>query len=227
MNENDKIDLLLKHDLHKLGFGLTHNKINRLLSNNAIKADGIAAWFSRNFLKMNFTKSPFRISLIKFSYQNNRREYISKMKLLVKKLFKLTNPIKLHSEILQSEILNLYNESKNFLYTSLKYHILLTTAFYYFLQKNIPFHRLYLNITDKMDDYSEFQVIYRNESLGNLLLTERGGISRVHPKFCYMWMRRTKISVIGGDRVLDGLLSQIPSWSCALATIEDYLEGNK
>ncbi|MBD3226936.1 MAG: hypothetical protein GF329_02010 [Candidatus Lokiarchaeota archaeon] len=41
------------------------------------------------------------------------------------------------------------------------------------------------------------------------------------PSFSLSWARRTKTSIGGEDKVLDGLLMKINSWSTALATIED------
>ncbi|MBD3229854.1 MAG: hypothetical protein GF329_16850 [Candidatus Lokiarchaeota archaeon] len=47
-------------------------------------------------------------------------------------------------------------------------------------------------------------------------------MSRVFPRFSLSWARRTKTSIGGEDKVLDGLLMKINSWSTALATIEEY-----
>ncbi|TFF85793.1 MAG: hypothetical protein EU551_03250 [Promethearchaeota archaeon] len=80
--------------------------------------------------------------------------------------------------------------------------------------------RLYLCENEGAE--SPFQIIFKDESREWALLKNKG-MSRVLPNFSLSWVRRTKITSIGGDgTVLDGLLSQIYSWSCALATIEDY-----
>ena len=47
-------------------------------------------------------------------------------------------------------------------------------------------------------------------------------MSRVLPDFSLSWVRRTRLSIGGDDRILGGLLARIGSWSTALATIEDF-----
>ena len=73
---------------------------------------------------------------------------------------------------------------------------------------------------------SPFQIIYKDEDREWALLPTEG-MSRVFPKFSQTWVRRTELSIGGEDRFLDGLLSQIGSWSAALSTIEDWKELNE
>jgi hypothetical protein len=133
------------------------------------------------------------------------------------------DPIRLHKKILNSELLNLYNEAITYPYTSLKYHLLLSCSIYYNLFQGHDIFNLYLCENGKVD--SPFQIIFKNNEI-EWALTPHKGISRVWQRFDLTWIRRITES-IGGDRVLDGLLSSITSWSAALATIEDYNRINK
>ncbi|MHA1312708.1 MAG: hypothetical protein ACTSRB_02245 [Candidatus Helarchaeota archaeon] len=47
-------------------------------------------------------------------------------------------------------------------------------------------------------------------------------MSRINLKFCVTWDRRLNLSVGGEDPILDAMLSRIPSWSAALALIDDW-----
>ncbi|MHA1269820.1 MAG: hypothetical protein ACTSPY_08560 [Candidatus Helarchaeota archaeon] len=221
----DELLIILKHDLHKIGLGKSHRQVYEELSIDGKKADSIASWFSRNFLRNDFSNSPFRKSLVfNFQKNNNFREYRLRIKNIVKNLFDENDPINLHKKIIGSKILSLYSEARSFPYSCLKYHILLTCAFFFNFKKtnNNNFKKLYLG---ENVDANEFQVIFRAPGF-EWSLTTNEGISRIYPKFNETWIRRMKKS-IGGDRFLDGLLAQISSWSCALATIEDYIEIEK
>jgi len=217
---------ILKHDLHKVTpSGAPHS---RALSNpNARRADGIASWFSRNFMRSKFNKNYVRKSLLKFSYNNSSREILISKRSSIEELFNENDPEKLHRKILHSKLLNFYSESRLYPFSSLKYHLLLTCAIYYNLKNNIDFTKLYLCENGKPK--SHYQVIY---SINNITWSlepnknsensgKAGKISRLYPNFSETWKRRLK-SKIGGDKMLDGMLATIKSWSAALATIEDY-----
>ena len=73
---------------------------------------------------------------------------------------------------------------------------------------------------------SPFQIIYKDKDREWALLPD-GGMSRVSPEFSKTWVKRTEPSIGGENHILDGLLSQIRSWSAALATVEDWKELNK
>jgi hypothetical protein len=215
--------LMLKHDLHKLSKNAPKHK-NALTDKVMQKADGIASWLSRNFRFQEFSNKPFRISLVKNSNGNNNyREYKIHKTESANNLFTENDPIRLHEKILNSELLNLYNEAITYPYTSLKYHLLLSCSIYYNLFQGHDIFNLYLCENDQVD--SPFQIIFKNDEI-EWVLTPHKGISRVWHRFDLTWMRRITDS-IGGDRVLDGLLSSITSWSTALATIEDYNKENK
>jgi hypothetical protein len=175
---------------------------------------------SRNFAYQEIEEiNPFRHSLI-FNNGKVSREIRIKNRGELNILFNEKDPYKLHSYILNSRLLNQYHEAKNYPFTSLKYHLLLTCAIFYNLGKGYPIEKLYL--CENEESESPFQIILKDESREWALLKEKG-MSRVLPNFSLSWVRRTEITSIGGDgTVLDGLLSQIYSWSCALATIEDY-----
>ena len=213
----NSILIVLKHDLHKIFRSATpHN--SSLPDKLMKKADSTASWYSRNFKFRQFSNNPLRLSLIKNKNHNNYREYRSKVKEEVRNLFRESDPYKLHSKILNSRILNLFNEAKTYPYTSLKYHLLLTCALFYNFQIKNKNSKLYL--CENQIPNSQFQIIYRdNEREWAILPID--GLSRVLPRFDLTWIRRMKES-IGGDRMLDGLLATIKSWSVALSTIEDY-----
>jgi hypothetical protein len=211
--------MVLKHDLHKVS---TRNAIphkDALKDGLMRKADGTASWMSRNFAYQEIDEiSPFRHSLI-FNNGKISREIRIKNKDELTNLFNEKNPYKLHATILNSRLLNQYHEAKNYPFTSLKYHLLLTCAIYYNLAKGYPIEKLYL--CENKEVKSPFQVIFKDENREWALLPDRG-MSRVLPNFSLSWVRRIKTSIGGEGTVLDGLLSQIYSWSCALATIEDF-----
>ncbi|MHA1250159.1 MAG: hypothetical protein ACTSRP_09245 [Candidatus Helarchaeota archaeon] len=217
--------LLLKHDLHKLNLGLSHSSVYNKLSQEARRADGLAAWFSRNFLKQKFVNSNFRISLIS-GYVNKN---IDKIKLIerIKILFSETDPVKLHKKILNSEELNYFCEAREYPFTSLKYHILLVSAFYFFLNKG-DFRHLYLSENYNDNDVSEFQVILRLNGIEWAITTKNNkNLSRIFSNFCDTWNRRVKKSILEDGQILNSLLGQIMSWSTALGNIEDYIKNLK
>ncbi|MHA1271586.1 MAG: hypothetical protein ACTSPY_17465 [Candidatus Helarchaeota archaeon] len=220
--------LILKHDLHKLFPSLySHSCLNTVLEK---KADSMASFFSRNFLKEKFSPNYIRLSFINGQSQISKNDLYSK-KILLKELFSESNPVVLHSKILNSKILNLFSESRTFPYTSLKYHILLTCAFYYNLKMhNNRFTQYYLYENIKPE--SEFQIIYSNKDVQWCIMPKNSYkkinkniyLGPIYPNFGITWMRRMKSSIIGGDRFLDNSLSQIPSWSCGLSYLEDYMD---
>jgi len=215
--------MVLKHDLHKIiPLSTPHSKA--LPNNNARRADGIAAWFSRNWMKSKFNKNYTRQSLLKHSYNNDSREVLAYKRILIKKLFNENDPRKLHHKILHSKLLNFYSESRMYPFSSLKYHILLTCAIYYNLKYKIDFTKLYLYKNTDID--SCYQVIFSTNkitwSLQPSYSEKEGKISPIYPYFNFTWRRRLKSTIIGGDRTLDGMLVTIKSWSAALATLEEY-----
>ena len=193
----------------------------------ARRADAVAAWLGRGSdqaYQESFDLSNYRKSLIfpLWNHQNSRR-MINQHRAEILDLFKESNPYQLHEAILVSKLLNFYNEAREHPYSSLKYHILLTCAFYYNLQNNFQLKDLYLCENLLVD--SPFQVIYQDaqRQWSLLPLQKARGMSRVWDKFHMTWRRRRRISIGGDQRVLDGLLSSIGSWTMALTTIEDFV----
>ncbi|MHA1752628.1 MAG: hypothetical protein ACTSWR_10875 [Candidatus Helarchaeota archaeon] len=217
--------LVLKHDLHKIYLFKTHREIKNEFSNYARKADALAAFLSRNCLKEKFLNTPFRKSIIKrYKHNNNNREMLRKYKEEILELFKQDDPVELHYKLLNNKVLNLFSEARSYPYTSLKYHLILTSAIYYFLQNGKNLFKLYL--TDNIKKYSEFQLIFYNKKIDfKLFIAEEKGMSKIYTRFNYSWSKRTKLTKIGGDRFLESLLLQIPSWSVALGTLEEYLDS--
>lgn len=215
--------LLLKHDLHKLGFFYSHKEIFDKMDSYGRKADSIASWFSRNCFYQKFNKNLFRYSIItrNFLISKNLREFNIELKNLVNQLFDETDPTKLHTKILNNKILNYYAESRCFPYTSLKYHLLLTTAIYYNLKNGFKLFKLYLSTNS--NEITPYQKIFEYKGI-KLFITPERGISRIYNNFSKTWMRRTKTLL--NDRFINAILSQIKSWSCALVTLEDYLRLN-
>jgi hypothetical protein len=220
------IILILKHDLHKLSIpgGLPHSKA--LVDEVARRADGVASRLSRNGDVQEFEKFYLRKSYLTHLNINEdrRKEQVSDLKGEVAKLFKEKDPYKLHDLILNSTILNLFSEARQHPFTSYKYHLLLACSLYNNLKNTMEWHELYLSENSEVE--SPFQVIYRDGEREWALLPS-GGMSRVSLKFCTAWVRRTELSLGGDSRVLDGLLSQIGSWSAALATVEDWMKSEK
>jgi hypothetical protein len=218
--------LILKHDLHKLSIpgGLPHSKA--LVDEVARRADGVASRLSRNGDVQEFEKFYLRKSyLMQLNINEDRRkEKVSEFKGEVAKLFKEKDPYKLHNLIVGSSILNLFSEARQHSFTSYKYHLLLVCSLYYNFKNNVKWHWLYLS--ENFEVESPFQVIYRDGEREWALLPS-GGMSRVSLRFCKTWVRRTEQSLGGERRVLDGLLSQIGSWSGALATVEDWMKSEK
>ncbi|MHA1298706.1 MAG: hypothetical protein ACTSO9_04595 [Candidatus Helarchaeota archaeon] len=213
---------ILKHDLHKLkirGFKSHKESLTKLKMKHA---DGVASRFSRNSKESEFDlKNRFYIRdsyLLDLNKKYIESQIIKKREEIFK-IFNEKNPLKLHNLILSSKLLNQFTESRVHTYTSYKYHLLLTCALYWNFQHNNTWKQLYLTDDEKIIT-SPYQIIYRDADRV-WALTPEAGMSRVSPKFNQTWVRRTKL-VIGGDHILDGLLSQITSWSEALATIEDW-----
>jgi len=222
---NEDFLRILRHDLHKVR--VPGAPVHRVAMPNekAREADGLAAWFSRNFLYDSFKEEFYRKSLI-FPMRNlkNPRVLINQHKSEVAELFKEDDALKLHDAVVTSKLLNLFSEARNYPYTSLKYHILLTCAFYYNLNQNYKLSDLYL--CENSPITSPFQIIYRNSSRAWAILPQQkeDGFTRVFSRFYTSWERRTKL-IFGGDyRVLAGFLSSISSWTTALAVIEDFRE---
>ncbi|MHA1381669.1 MAG: hypothetical protein ACTSRG_25145 [Candidatus Helarchaeota archaeon] len=214
--------VILRHDLHKLkikGYKL-HNEA--LINKDMIMADCVSSWFSRpnsckDFDKNNklFLRKSYFLRYDKIQLENN----INQTKDELFKLFNEKTPEKLHKKVLKSKILNFFCEARSFPYTSYKYHLLLTGSIYWNLLHNYRWQDLYLCENEKVE--SQFQIIYK-DSDREWALSPTKGMSRVSPKFSITWNRRIKQSIGGENRPLDGLLSQIQSWSTALATIEDW-----
>ena len=81
-----------------------------------------------------------------------------------------------------------------------------------------------LYLSENAEAESPFQIIYKDKDREWALLPNEG-LSRVSPKFSRTWIRRTELGIGGENLILDGLLSQMGSWSAALATIEDWTES--
>ena len=222
MDKNEFL-LILMHDLHKLQIkgALPHSKA--LIGDTQI-SDAIASRFSRNGGKTGFdndNKLYVRGSYsLKFG-KNEINKQINQKREVIFKLFQESDPLKLHSLILKSKILNRFSEALQFPYSSFKYHLLLTCAFHFNAKNGYTWKKLYL--AENLEVESEFQIIFKSQDR-EWALTPAGGMSRVSPKFYITWMRRTEQSFGGENRVLDGLLSQLGSWSAALGTIEDWME---
>ena len=150
------------------------------------------------------------------------RALINTQKRKAASLFKENDSLKLHSAILKSKLLNLYSEARQFPYTSLKYHILLTTALYYNLKNNYELKDLYL--CENLPVESQFQILYKDNirEWAILPLRQQDGLSKMYPQFHKTWDRRRKLSLGGDYRIFDEMLSTISSWSAALATLEDF-----
>ncbi len=222
----DEVLQILRHDLHKIRVpgALAHRVA--MPNDRAREADGLAAWFSRNFLREKFKEDQlYRKSLV-FPMRNikNPRALINQHKSEVAQLFQEDEAVKLHSLVLASKLLNIFCEAKHFPYTSLKYHILLTSAFYYNLNQNYKLNELYL--CENLPTSSPLQIIYRDASRTWAILPQRkeDGLMRVYARFSTSWDRRRELTFGGDYRILAGILSSIGSWSAALAVIEDFHE---
>ena len=214
MNE---ILTILKHDLHKIKTSNYTKHSDSLPDKLMKKADSIASMISRNWMKFeNKTHSPYRRQF--FSFKSRQIDKISKIQLTqeLTTLFSETDPFKLHSNILNSTILNKYNEAQDHPFTSLKYHLLLTCALYYNFKLGLEWYQLYLHENPK--NRCEFQVIFKDTSREWTILPS--GMSRVQAKFHDTWDRRLVTSI--EDESLSNLLSRVGSWSAALAIMEEY-----
>ncbi len=215
---------ILKHDLHKLKIrGFKPHK-EALLEPGMKKADAIASWFSRDGTTKEFDLNDRLYVRASYLIKINKRlieSQINKSREVIYEIFEEADPLKLHYRILSSKLLNKFSEARQHPYTSFKYHLLLACAIYYNARNVDKWQNLYLCENGEVE--SPFQVIYKDENREWAFLPSEG-MSRVFPEFSKTWVRRTKPSIGGEDHVLDGLLSQIGSWSAALATIEDYVE---
>ncbi len=215
---------ILKHDLHKLEIkgALPHAKA--LEGGIMKKCDGIASWFSRNGGSIEFDRNEklyIRDSYIIKIKKEVISSQIDKKRKEIFQIFEEIDPRELHYKILDSKLLNKFSEARQFPFSSYKYHLLLACSLYYNMKNGYEWEKLYLAETEKVED--QFQLIYKDKSREWALLPT-GGMSRVSPQFNLTWLRRTEMSIGGEDRFLDGLLSQIGSWSTALSTIEDWME---
>jgi hypothetical protein len=222
MASNEELLQVLRHDLHKVRItgALAHKAA--LPSELARKADGVAAWLGRNFLREPFETTYYRKSLV-FRTLNlyNPRALANQNKVEVAALFTESDSIKLHQAILNSKLLNLYSEARTFPYSSLKYHILLTTALYYNFDNGVGLNDL--NLCENCSSESPFQIIYNDSIHEWALLPQKEGIlAKFSPKFHTLWERRQKVSIGGDYKILDALLSLIGSWTVALAFLEDF-----
>ena len=210
---------VLKHDLHKLKTAQYTSHSESLTDKLMKQADKVASMMSRNWMQFeNKSHSPYRRCFI--SFRKKTMDRISKIQLTqeLTTLFSETDPLKLHASILQSTTLNMYNESQDHPFTSIKYHLLLTCAIYYNLTLGYEWYQLYLH--ENPQNRSQFQVIYKDASREWTILPS--GMSRVQTKFHDTWDQRM-IEVID-DEALDNLLSRVGSWSAALAIMEEYYQ---
>ena len=220
---DEDVLLVLRHDLHKIRIpgALTHK--TALQTAPSFRADGMAAWMGRNSLREPFEELNYRKSLI-FRLKNLQptRVLISQHRQEADVLFKTEDAIKLHGAILTSHLLNGYSEARQFPYSSLKYHILLTVSLYYNLKHSAQLNDLYL--CENLPNESLFQVIYRDTEREWALMPRQqaNGLSKVYPQFFKTWIRRRKLSVGGDHQILEGILSSIGSWTVALAYLEDF-----
>ncbi len=214
---------ILRHDLHKIRITGALKHKAALQDELSRRADGTAAWMSRNFLREVFRKQLYRKSLI-YPMRNitNTRTLANLHRVEAASLFQETDPLKLHTAILRSKLLNLYAEARRFPYTSLKYHILLTCALYYNFKSGFDMKDLYL--CENHPNESPFQVIYRDTTREWAILPRcRSGLSKIYPKFYTTWERRKYQSVGGEHQTFAELLSTIGSWTVALATLEEFM----
>jgi len=220
MSEESNIVGILKHDMHKIRIAGAPPHKDSGVDNCSREADAAAAFMSRNFLKETFEKDSYRKSLV-FQTQNllNPRTQVNQHRLEAAQLFGEVNAFQLHHSILNSKLLNLFAEAREFPYTSLKYHILLTCSLYYNFKQGYKLRDLYL--CENNSSESPFQIIYQDDARTWALCPQKG-MAKVHPRFYTTWERRTYISFGGEHQILDELLTSIGSWTVALATIEDY-----
>lgn len=214
---------ILRHDLHKLRDPTALRHKDALRDPIAVRADGCAAWMSRNMLQEPFSRHLLRKSLVHpqltFANQRTLREV---RRLETVALFKQTDPLQLHNAVLASKLLNLYCEARHYPFTSLKYHILLATALYHNFQAGYAFRELAL--CENAPVQSPFQVIYRDPVKEWAILPSHSthALSKIAPYFSTIWERRTQLSIGGEFQELADLLATIGSWTIALATLEDY-----
>jgi hypothetical protein len=218
----DEFLQVLRHDLHKVRVAGALAHKTALPSELAKRADGIAAWLGRKFLREPFETAYYRKSLV-FRTLNlyNPRALVAQHRLELADLFADSDSIKLHRAILDSKLLNLFSEAREYPYTSLKYHILLVCALFYNFCKGVGLKDLYL--CENLPVESPFQIIYRDSVREWALLTQKqNALSKFSPTFFISWERRQKLSIGGDSQVLDALLSRIGSWTVALAFLEDF-----
>ena len=220
MVEDREILGVLRHDMHKIHIAGAPSHKDSSIDEFSREADGVAAFFSRNFLKEQFEDTPYRKSLV-FQAQNllNPRALVNQHRIEAAALFGEIDAKQLHTLILNSKLLNLFSEARDFPYTSLKYHILLTCALYYNFKNGFTLKDLYIGENYAPD--SLFQIIYQDNARTWALLPKTG-MAKVHHQFYTSWERRTRISFGGEHQILDELLTSIGSWTVALATIEDF-----
>ena len=132
MDEENGILSVLRHDMHKIRIVGAPSHKDSSIDSYSKEADAVAAYISRNFLKEPFENDPYRKSLV-FQTRNllNPRTLVNQHRLEAAQLFGEMSPFQLHNAILHSQLLNLFSEARDCLYTSLKYHILLTCSLYY------------------------------------------------------------------------------------------------
>ena len=220
MEEVSDIVGILRHDLHKIRIAGAPSHKDSCIDSFSREADAVAAYISRNFLKEPFENDSYRKSLV-FQTRNllNPRTLVNQHRLEAAQLFGEVNAFQLHRAILQSQLLNLFSEARDFPYSSLKYHILLTCSLYYNFKQGYKLRDLYLCENNSPD--SPFQIIYQDDARTWALCPQKG-MAKVYPQFYTTWERRTYISFGGEYQILDELLTSIGSWTVALATIEDF-----
>ncbi len=195
MLSGEDILQVLRHDLHKIRIAGALAYKAALSSETAQKADDIAAWISRNFLKEPFENMQYRKSLV-FQTLNlyNPRTLANQHRLEITYLFQELDKMKLHQAILNSKLLNLYAEARQFPYSSLKYHILLTCALYYNSCHGFDLNKLYL--FENIPAESLFQIIYRDSVREWALFPQKqNALTKCYSRFCTSWERRFKISI--------------------------------
>ncbi len=220
MFSENEIRIAILHDTHKI-FRSRHDISTQKLSSNA---DMLASKLSRPIvaIKKDTMSGEYLNKSFVFEKHNNEKNRREFEKYYIKEYLETKESTQtLHNKLLKDKVISNYNEITSMPYTSLKYHLLITTALHYNILMKNDFKDLYLNYTkDIIEPYSiifnfnEHNFVINNDKKGSRI----GYISTTN--FGDTINRLYKLPF--PEFIVENL-KRIRSWSIGLQYLEDAL----
>ncbi|WP_435102456.1 hypothetical protein [Halarchaeum sp. P4] len=233
-----------RHDAHKMN-GQPHKAATETFAGVPVNqtvphgADGDASALSRPDGKPSQTvethETPYRLSLIEGKSRYDPDTFTRRgVENGIRNLLTEDDPVAMHREWLESDVVSAFNESVYYPYTSLKYHTLLVVALLDNYRDGHEFADLLL-VVDRAGETVPHRTVYAGENFALRIDESADGQpsshlgSRPWRSWASAWNRLTAhpLDAVHDkyDMVLDANLRRIGAWSTALQYIEDFREA--